>query len=178
MPLIKTITPEAATGELAELYAQILAIRGRVPNSSQIWSISPELYKQQLSFINYYVTHKTLSTSLLASIRMLISSATDCQYCIDFNKAMLINLCGWQLEDVAHLAATRQSPKLSEKENKLLTFVLKSVKNCKKADVADLDELRAVGWDDADILDAVQHGARMAAIDIILNTFDVENDNL
>ncbi|EIJ41218.1 hypothetical protein BegalDRAFT_0297 [Beggiatoa alba B18LD] len=178
MPLIRTISPETATGEIAELYKHIIALRGRVPNSSQIWSISPELYKQQLNFIDYYMTHKTLSAPLLACVRLLVSSNTNCQYCIDFNTALLVNLMGWQMDDVAHLKQTQQSPKLSEKENKMLTFVLKSVKNCKKADVADLNALRALGWDDADILDAVQHGARMSAIDVILNTFDVELDTV
>lgn len=177
MPLIRTISPEASTGEIAELYKHIIELRGRVPNSSQIWSISPELYKQQLSFIDYYMTHKTLSAPLLACVRLLVSSDTQCQYCIDFNTSLLVNLMGWQMDDVAELKQKQQSARLSEKENAMLTFVLKSVKNCKKADVADLNALRALGWDDADILDAVQHGARMAAIDIILNTFDVESDS-
>ena len=46
MPLITTVAPENATGELAELYAQITAMRGRVSNSAQIFSSSPELIKQ------------------------------------------------------------------------------------------------------------------------------------
>ncbi|ALG68376.1 carboxymuconolactone decarboxylase family protein [Beggiatoa leptomitoformis] len=178
MPLIRTISPEEATGEIAELYKQIIALRGRVPNSSQVWSISPELYKQQLSFIDYYITHKTLSAPLLASLRLLVSNATNCQYCIDFNTSLLVNMMGWQMDDIVALKQAKQSTKLSEKENKMLAFVLKSVKNCKKADTSDLNELRALGWDDADILDAVQHGARMSAIDVILNTFDVESDSL
>ena len=74
MPLIQTIKPEDATGELAELYGNITAMRGRVSNSAQIFSASPELIKQQMSFIEYYMLkQKSLSMPLLASIRMLIS---------------------------------------------------------------------------------------------------------
>ena len=36
MPLINTVKPEDATGELAELYGKIQAMRGRVSNSAQI----------------------------------------------------------------------------------------------------------------------------------------------
>jgi alkylhydroperoxidase family enzyme len=178
MALIRTIEPENATGELAELYSQILSLRGKVPNSSKIWSISPELYKQQLSFIGYYMNHKTLSAPLLACIRILVSSETNCKYCVDFNSAMLINMMGWSADEVAELKTSSKSAKFGEKENKILSFVAKSVKNSSKADVNELNELRKLGWDDADILDALQHGARMSAIDIIFNTFDIENDNI
>lgn len=175
--LIKTVKPEEATGELADLYAQIKAIRGRVPMSAQLWSTSPELYKQQLSFIGYYMGHKTLSAPLLAAIRILVSTSTNCVYCIDFNSAMMVNMFGWSVEDVADLKQNGKSAKLSEKENAILAFVIKSVKNCKKADEAELNALRGMGWEDGDILDATQHGARMAAIDIIFNTFDLVSDD-
>lgn len=178
MALIKTIKPEEATGELAEIYAKVAAIRGRVPNSSQIWSVSPEQLKQQLSFIGYYMGHKTLSAPFLAAIRILVSTSTDCVYCVDFNSAMMVNMFGWSADDVAELKQNGKSEKLSEKENAILSFVVKSVKACKKADEAELNALRGMGWEDSDILDALQHGARMSAIDIIFNTFDIENDNI
>lgn len=177
MALIKTIKPEEATGELAELYAKIQAIRGRVPNSSQIWSISPELYRQQLSFIGYYMNHKSLSASLLAAIRILVSGSTNCAYCVDFNSAMLINMFGWSFDDVEGLKKEGKSPKLTDNENAMLSFVVNSVKKSQKADVNELNALRAMGWEDGDLLDALQHGARMSAIDIIFNTFDIDNDN-
>jgi alkylhydroperoxidase family enzyme len=177
MPLIKTIKPEDATGELAELYAQIKAIRGRVPMSSQLWSTSPELYKQQLAFIGYYMGHKTLSAPLLAAIRILVSSNTGCKYCVDFNTGMLINMFGWSIDETAALKSSGQSEKLSEKENAMLAFVVTSVKKCSKADETELNTLRAMGWEDGDMLDALQHGARMSAIDIIFNTFDLISDD-
>ncbi len=34
----------------------------------------------------------------------------------------------------------------------------------------------AAGWSDSDILDAVNHGARMVAGDIVINGFKVERD--
>lgn len=175
--LIKTIRPEEATGELADLYAQIKAIRGRVPMSSQLWSTSPEQLKQQLAFIGYYIKHKTLSAPLLAAIRILVSSNTGCKYCVDFNTGMLVNMFGWSIDETAALKNNSTSDKLSEKENAILSFVVNSVKRCAKADEAELNALRDMGWSDGDILDALQHGARMSAIDIIFNTFDLISDD-
>ncbi len=175
--LIKTIKPEDATGELADLYAQIKAIRGKVPMSAQLWSTSPELYKQQLAFIGYYMNHKSLSAPLLAAIRILVSSSTNCKYCIDYNTAMLINMFGWSVDETLMLKQNGKSQKLSDKENAILSFVVNSVKKCAKADEAELNALRSMGWEDGDILDALQHGARMSAIDIIFNTFDLVSDD-
>jgi|GEM_PF-6489900 len=45
MPLINTIKPEDATGELAALYDQIKTMRGRVGNNAQLFSSSPGLFK-------------------------------------------------------------------------------------------------------------------------------------
>lgn len=176
MPLIKMIKPEEATGELAQMYAQIKEIRGTVPASSQLWSTSPALLKSQLDFIAYYMSHKSLSSPFLAVIRTLISTNTGCKYCVDFNSAMLINNLGWSVDDVAFVKENGKSPKFSDKENALLAFVTKSVKACKKADESELNSLRSMGWSDGEILDALQHGARMHAIDIIFNTFDLIND--
>ncbi len=177
MPLIKTIKPEDATGELAEIYAQMKALRGRVPMSSQLWSASPEQLKQQLAFIGYYMNHKTLSAPLLATIRILVSSNTGCKYCVDFNSGLLVNMMGWSVDDVAELKTIGKSSKLEPKENAMLSFVVTSVKKSSKADENELNALRAMGWSDGDILDALQHGARMSAIDIIFNTFDLISDD-
>jgi len=177
MPLIKTISPEQATGELAQIYEQIKAMRGRVPSSSRLWSASPALLKQQMDFIAYYMKHPTLSAPLLASIRILVSSATNCKYCVDFNSAMLVNMMGWSMDNVAELKEKANSSKLSDRENAMLSFVVKSVRNCSKADETELNTLRAQGWSDADLLDALQHGARMSAIDVIFNTFDLVSDD-
>ncbi|MDD3468110.1 MAG: hypothetical protein PHE67_13255, partial [Campylobacterales bacterium] len=129
------------------------------------------------SFIGYYMNHKSLSAPLLAAIRILVSSSTNCKYCIDYNTAMLVNMFGWSVDETLMLKQNGKSQKFSDKENALLAFVTKSVRECKKADEKELDSLRNMGWSDGDILDALQHGARMYAIDIIFNTFDLINDD-
>lgn len=174
MALIEIIKPEDATGEVAQVYAKIKELRGEIPASAQIWSVSPKLLMQQLDFASYYMNHETLSAPLLACLRMLVSSQVSCKYCVDYNSAMLVNLFGWSVSDVGYLKAQGQSPKLSDKENAMLSFVVAAVKKCSKADESELNDLRKMGWKDSDILDALQHGARMSAIDIIFNTFDLE----
>ena len=177
MPLIQTIKPEDATGELAELYEKIATMRGRVSNSAQIFSSSPELIKQQMSFIEYYmVKQKSLSMPLLASIRMLISDKNNCSYCVDFNASILINMLGWTPKDVEAMRANPNDAKLDDKEKAMLLFVLKAVRTPHDVNASDVQALRDFGYNDGEILDATSHGARMSAIDIIFDAFKIEKD--
>ena len=177
IPLITTVKPENATGELSELYGKIEAMRGRVSNSAQIFSASPELIKQQMSFIEYYmVKQKSLSMALLACIRTLISDKNCCQYCIDLNSAMLINMLGWTPKEVEAMRANPSDAKLDDKEKAMLLFVLKAVRTPHDVEAKDVQTLRDLGYSDGEVLDATNHGARMSALDIIFDAFKIEKD--
>ena len=116
MPLIKTYETEEATGELLEIYNEIIKVRGSVGNNAKLFSSSPELLKQQLDFIKYYSTHPTLSMPLLASIRICVSTKEECNFCIDFNTALLVNYAKWNLEEVEFMKKNLESKKLTQKE--------------------------------------------------------------
>lgn len=175
MPLIKTYEKEEATGELLEIYNEIEKIRGTIGNNAKLFSSSPELLKQQFDFIKYYSNHPTLSMPLLASIRICVSNKEQCQFCIDFNTAMLINYAKWNMEDIEVLKKDISCKKLTKEENALLKFVINSIKNPHKVNKNDINELKEFNWEDKDILDALNHGTRMLATDIIFNSFKIED---
>lgn len=175
MPLIQTIPPEEAKAELAKLYKIIEAMRGTVGNNAQLFSVSPELLRQQMDFIKFYMNHPTLSMPLLAAIRIMVSSSEECQFCIDYNTGMLINMAGWTFEQVSAMRKDPNSANLPEREIAMLNLAIKAIRNAHGITANDLDTLREMGWSDSDILDAVNHATRMLATDIIFNTFKIEN---
>lgn len=176
MPLIKTYETDEATGELKALYDEIFAMRGRVGNSAKLFSVSPEALRQQFEFIKYYMNHPTLSMPLLASVRILVSSGEDCEFCVDFNTGLLVNMMGWTLEQVQAMRQNIDNANLPKREIALLKFVVKAVQNAHSVNANDLDELREMQWSDKDIFDAVNHGAKMLATDILFNAFKIEKD--
>jgi len=176
MPLIEMISPETATGELAAMYERIRTTRGWVGKAVQMYSTSPELLRQQMDFIGYYFKHPTLSMPLLASIRLLVSEGEACRYCIDFNRTLLIERFGWRHDQVNAMCDNIEDANLPEREIAMLKTVLNAVRNAQAITADDLDRLREAGWTDADILDAVNHGARMLTADILLNAFKVEKE--
>jgi len=176
MSILQTVTPENATGEVAAIYAQIQEAWGHVPTAIQIFSANPFLLKQQWEYYGSIMQHPSLSMALTTCIRMLVSQAGSCGYCIDMNAGMLINMSGWTPDQVAVTRADFNKSPLSDKEKTLLGLVLKATSNSNNVTAADMQTARSAGWSDSEILDAVNHGARMVAGDILINGFKVERD--
>lgn len=176
MNMISTVSPAEANGSVAQVYGQIEQAFGRVPNGMRLFSASPALLEQGWQQMGYYMQHPRLSFPLLAFIRMLVSERHECEYCIGMNESLLINMGGLSAEEVMAARCNPAAAPLPEKEKAMLLTVLKTVEAPKALDKADLDRLRALGWEDGDILDAVYHGARNVAADIMFNAFKVESD--
>lgn len=176
MSILQTVTPETATGEVAEIYGRIKSAWGHVPAAIQVFSANPFLLRHQWEYYGSIMQHPRLSMPLTTCIRMLVSQAGNCVYCIDMNAGMLINLAGWTPEEVASARADFRNSPLSPEEKVLLGLVLKATRDSSGVSALDLQEARAAGWSDGDILDAVNHGARMVAGDIVINGFKVLRD--
>jgi alkylhydroperoxidase family enzyme len=175
MALVKTTPPEKAEGKLAELYAEVEQMFGRVPNNARMLGVSPALLENQLQLMEHYMGHPTLSTPFLAMVRMLVSKACRTPYCQNLNAGLLMK-AGLAKEQIAAMQADPAQAPLDEKQKALLLFVLKSCDNPHSVTAEDMDEIRSLGWGEADILDAVAHGARMVGTNIIFNTFKIDQD--
>lgn len=176
MSILQTVTPDRASGEVADIYAQIERAWGHVPAAIQVFSANPALLRHQWEYYGSIMQHPRLSMPLTACIRMLVSQAGNCDYCIDMNAAMLMNLAGWTADEVAAARADFRDSPLGAEDKALLGLVLKATRDSKSVTAHDLEAARAAGWSDGDILDAVNHGARMVAGDIVINGFKVERD--
>lgn len=172
MPLIQTTPPEKAQGKLAELYAEAEAMFGMVPDSVQMLGVSPAILENQLEFVGYYRGHATLSMPFLAMIRLLVSKACHSPFCQRVNSGLLLK-AGFSEEQIAAMQADPKAAPISEKEKALLMLVLKATDDPHSVTAADVDRVRSLGWSDVDIFDAVAHGARMVAGNIILDAFKV-----
>ena len=127
----------------------------------------------QLAIMGHYHGHKTLSTQLLAMIRMMISNACKSQYCLNLNHSILEG-AGFTREQVDAALADPSKAPLEENEKALLIFVLKACDNPHSTTQDDVDKLRALGWTDVDIFEAVAHGARAVGTNIIFDAFRLD----
>lgn len=175
MALLELTPPEKATGKLAELYASTEAFIGAVPGNVRLLGVSPDILENQLNYVQYNMTHPTLSRPLQAMIRMLVSRACKSPYCEAFNKSFL-KQGGLSDEQIEATISNPANAPLEDKEKELLGFVLKVCEAPHSATQEDIDKLKTAGWTERDIFDAVNHGARSVAANIVFDAFKLEPD--
>ena len=175
--LLNTVDPEKAEGKVAALYDQMMQGFGMVPNAMQLHSVSPVLLERQLSYIGYFMEHSTMSPILQTLIRLLVSSDTGCDYCITLNTGLLLRE-GMTMDEISAIRQDPSSAPLDAKEKALLLHVLKAASAPKTVTAEDVAMLRDLGYPDQDIFEAVHYGANMVMVDILFESFRVENEQM
>jgi alkylhydroperoxidase family enzyme len=173
MALIQITPPEKAEGKLAELYKEVETMFGIVPSGVQLLGVSPGILDNQIAIMGHFHGHSTLSTPLLAMIRMMISNACKSKYCVGLNNRILQG-AGFSQDQVDAALADPKNAPLNEKDKALLLFVLKACDNPHSTVQEDVDGLKSLGWSETDIFEAVAHGARAVGTNIIFDTFKVD----
>ncbi len=172
MTTLALTSPSEATGELAELYAAIEKSFGGVPEGLQLFGVSPKLLAIQMQLLGYFGQHPRLSGNFLALLRYILSEDGHCQFCIGFNQSLLVN-AGIQPEAIQQAVQNPLKGPLAERENILLDYAVRAVRNPHGVQDTEVAQLRKQGWTDQDIFDAVAHGAQHSAVDILFETFRV-----
>lgn len=175
MAFIATTPPEKAEGKLAELYATAEQVFGVVPNNVRMLGVSPMILENQFDMVSYYMGHRTLSTALLAMIRMLVSKGCRSPYCETLNTGLLLKQ-KLTMEQIEAAKADPSKAPLSDKEKALLLFVLKATQDPHAVKAEEVEHLKGIGWTEQDIFDAVAHGARIVGTNIIFDTFKIDID--
>jgi alkylhydroperoxidase family enzyme len=160
MALVKTISPEEAEGKIKEAYSAFLKTAGVVPKPFEMMSASPDLMFLQGDIINYFMKHPTLGLPLLTHIRLMAAVAYDYAYCIAFNSNIL-KMVGADDQQIEAVKSDPEQATLDDKDKAMLLFVVKALKTPEAIEQPDVDALRALGWTDKDIFDALAHGAGM-----------------
>jgi uncharacterized peroxidase-related enzyme len=176
MPLITTTLPQQAEGKIAEIYQDIESKFGFIPNAIQLDSINPNHMARHWESIQEAIAHETLSPKLFTLIRLLVSEATHCEYCVGLNAGILMQMYGMSTEEIAKVKQSPQQAPLDDKERALLAFVMKAIGDSNGIESEDVETLKQLGCSDREIFDALAQGASQVASDIMLNAFKVEAD--
>jgi len=173
MALIQTVKPENADGVIKQGYDLFMKNIGIIPKPMEMMSASPALFELQLKRIGYFSTHPSLSFSLLAHIRYLVAHNLNYGFCMDFNKSVLKKQ-GLTEEDIRAMEADPSKSLLEEKENAMLAFVINAVKAPGSVTREDIDGLKALGWEERDMVDALAQGVSMIDHAIMMQAFQID----
>lgn len=172
MALLEKVTDEKVDNPVvSEVFSGMKQAVGDVPEPLRMLAVSPGLLAVQASLIGYYGGHPVLSPELLSCIRFVAASHFGNTACINFNGDLLKRQGMSELELQEMISNPLEAP-LEEKDRQMLAFVGKAVTD-ESATAAEMAGLRELGFQDSDMVDAVNHGFAMYAPGKMMKFFDL-----
>lgn len=149
---IHPVPEEAATGPLADYYADQRSFWGFLPNYAGAFSTRPDVAAAWIALnaaIRDGMDRRRFEIATIAASRALRST-----YCTAAHSTFLRDVCG----DEATMTAIAQDPtggRLSEQDRAVYEFATRVATDASSVEQADVDRLRATGLSDADVADVV-----------------------
>ena len=94
---------------------------------------------------------------------------------MDFNK-LILKKQGLEDDDIKQIEADPTKSLLEEKASAMLAFVVNAVKEPSSVKAEEIEKLKAMGWEDNDLVDALAHGVNMVDHSFMMEVFQMDQD--
>jgi len=159
------------TPETEKLLKRVERFIGSVPPHFSLFAtLNPKRFEMFLNEIFYLSMHKTINPDFFAFIRFYIASKENFFYCYKFNTALLLKR-EYTQEQISNFEKNRENLPLDEKHLALFQMALKALENPDSFTTEDINAVKSLGWSDADIYDAIDHGAFLYKFSKILKAY-------
>lgn len=175
MPFIKTVSYEAAEGELRQIYDQLIGTRGKLAEVHRIQSLNPPALLAHMDLYKVVMFGKSpLKRYQREMMAVVVSAVNMCQYCIQHHKKALDFYWKDANRSSQLVAQLDQLPGLSVTERALCKLARDLSILPGGVFEASITDLRQAGLDDRSILDAVQVIAYFNFVNRIVLALGVE----
>jgi uncharacterized peroxidase-related enzyme len=174
MAFIRTIPPSEAEGPVREMYGQIHARFGYVPNWARAFSLRPGVrdgWAALLGSIQTNLSVRSYELATLAAARALRSS-----YCALAHGSVLADKV-FDAATVTAIMTDVDQPPLEPSERALMAFVEKVALHADRITSADIETLRSHGYRDEEIFDVAAAGAARCFFSKLLDALGVQADS-
>lgn len=148
---LKTITPEEATGELAELYNAEIASMGRVMEATSCWSARPDMILPIERLLHQMRDNFSLGLVNFRLITLIAAKHVPSSYCEHVYFFTLSKMIG--REQALAVQADHRNAGLTEQQVAMLDYAEQITRDASKITEADIEKLRKVGFSDLNIAD-------------------------
>jgi uncharacterized peroxidase-related enzyme len=179
MPRIRTVPPEAATGQLADAYEVFKEAMGSpiVPMVMQLSSIRPEITSSLTGLYRALFSGGELPRQAKEAIATYVAALNNCPYCVGAH-TLLMQLHGASPE---HVDAARSGDITAftddEETARFLPLAEKITRHAYKVTDADIQLLRDGGWSDEKILEAIGVVVYFNLINRLADTLGIADDD-
>jgi uncharacterized peroxidase-related enzyme len=167
MSRITAIDPAHAEGKAKQLLDVVKAKFGKAPNMTKAMAVSPAVLEGYLNFNDALATG-VLDAQFREQLALAVSQANGCEYCLSAH-SMVGKLTGLNPEEIL---ASRQARSLTNpKHDAGLRFAQALVVTRGKVSDQAFAEVKAAGWNDAEIAEIIAH----VALNVLTNYFNEAN---
>ncbi|MEP1328918.1 peroxidase-related enzyme [Pseudophaeobacter sp.] len=162
MAWIKTVPFEEATGKLKKLYARVTGPDNNVDNIMMVHSLRPHSMEGHMAIYKNVLHHtgNTIPKWFLEVLGVWVSALNDCGYCVEHHFSGLQRL----LQDTDRGLAIRAAIEakdpaaapLDNAQKAAMAYARKLTEAPAALEERDIQELRAAGYDDGQILEINQ----------------------
>lgn len=160
--------PEASRPLLEAVKKQL----GSVPNLFRITAHSPKTLEGYLG-LNGAIGGGTLSAGTRERIALAVAEENGCNYCLAAHTYLATNLVKLSADEIS---AARHGKSEIAKEDAAVAFALKITRNRGKVSEADLNAVRAAGFNDGQIVEIVGNVALNTLTNYLNEVLDTEVD--
>jgi uncharacterized peroxidase-related enzyme len=172
MARVALLDPDQATGRAKEVFERVKSYYRMVPGLQKGLAYLPETTDALWTLSLTTAREGSIREELKRVFFAVTAYEVECEYC---TAAHMIALLGkrWSREECVEVIEGKPSPRLSDKENAAVNFA--RLVGRRPAAVTDemVEELRAVGWTDAEIVEIVASVALMRYTTTVASALDV-----
>jgi uncharacterized peroxidase-related enzyme len=172
MARVALLDPDKATGRAKDVFDRVKAYYRMVPGLQKGLAYLPDTTDALWTLSQATAREGSIPEELKRVFFAVTACEVECQYCTAAHM-MALRAMHWTTEECVEVIDGKPSPRLSDKENAAVNFA--RVVGRRPADITDemVDELRAVGWTDAEIVEIVASVALMRYTSTVAVALDV-----
>ena len=173
MTFVRPIPPSAAEGTVREMYEQVRAEHGHIPNWAEAFSLRPKVRAGWVALVGSIRENLSLrryELATLAAARALRSS-----YCSLAHGSVLADKV-FDAAQVTSIVNGDGSAVLEPAEIAMMNFVEKLVRHADRVTEGDVAQLRELGYTDEEIFDIAATAAARCFFSKLLDALGVQAD--
>jgi uncharacterized peroxidase-related enzyme len=147
---ITPVVPEEATGAVRDLYEHDFAAKGFIANYTRLFSLRPDAYRAWRQLVAAVMS--TMEPRRYELVTLAAAEALRSRYCVAAHGAVLESTVFDRLQ-VESIARDFRDAGLAPLEVAVMAFAEKIALHAYAVTDSDVDQLRALGLGDAEILD-------------------------
>ena len=172
MARVTMLDPDQAEGRVKEVFERVKSYYRMVPALQKALCYLPETTDALWTLSLNTTTEGSIREELKRVFFAVTAHEVECEYCTKAHMLALL-LKRWSRDECVAVIEGQPSPRLSEKENAAVNFARVVGRRPAAATDEMVEELRTLGWTDAEIVEIVASVALMRYTSTVASALDV-----